>query len=448
MAYSDKFIDELINNMPSCITSFFEKNQEVLELTDYTFHEFVAETLELKYKNFNRRELLSPVAVKVMRARTDKANTLLENYYKLLELKVTNPKSPLHYISLLPDSERKKLYDDISYEDIAEQKRAEAATWKENTSSYLTEFVGISSMSKTLKSNSLRIDIAVFFWRYIDEMYGGNLSAGFVKRILADYPIISGTAFKEILEKDPDEPDTFSLVSFQQKDVSLKLKASGLIIDDLRSLDPMAITILSVIIDSITNMEEFAKTRTVKLPMSKIMNEAFDYSPSVTKYEKVENMIIYMKMVVFSYYNKQTMSEPTNISILDSYSFPMVGKFKWVEVRFSEQIANDIVGDNILSISKAQYKKLVDPNAKVICHIMKKEQIAANQDYVERTVIYDYSFFIGKIRFPSGNIKNILSLLKAALNDFVEQNVIIESYRVEGTQFHITYLPYDEEDDF
>lgn len=448
MAYSDNFINELIDNMPSCIVSFFNNNQDELELSDYTFHEYVAETLELRYKNYNRRELLSPVATKVMRARADKMNTIIDNYYKLLDLKITNPKSPLHAIPFLSAPDKKKLYGNKTYEEIIIQKKEESMEWKNNPSSYLTGFEGISSMSKTLKNNSLRVDVAVFFWKYIDERYGGNLSTGFVKRILADYPIISGTAFKERLEKDPDESDSFSLIAFQQKDVSLKLKTSGLMIDDLRALDPMAIMILSVIINSITNMEEFAKTRTVKLPMSKIMNEAFDYNPSFAMYQKVENMIIYMKVVVFSYFNKKTMPAPINISILDSYSFPMVGKHKWVVVRFSEQLTDDIVGDNILSISKTQYKKLKDPNAKIVCHVMKEEQIKANREFADRTIVYGYEFFIDKIRFSSGNMKNILSLLKDALNDFVNQNVIIESYKLEGTQFHITYLPYNEEDDY
>ena len=447
MAYSERFIEELIENMPACITTFFEKNQEILELTDYTFHEYVSETLELRYKNYNRRELLSPVAVKVMRARVDKMNSLLENYHKLLELKVTNPKSPLHYITLLPDSERNTLFNNMTYEDIISLKKEESIAWRESSSSYLTEFVGIPFLSKTLKINSLRVDIAVFFWRYIDEVYGGNLSTGFVKRILADYPIIAGNSFKEVLEQAEDGSDFFSLKSYNSEELSLTVPVKGMddyFLKDLRALDPAAIMVLSVIINSIPDMERFSKTHTVRLPLGEIVKEAFDYR-SAFLYEKVKYIIRYMHLVSYAYFDVNTMVEPYNIHIFNGISFPKVGETEWVEVVFDDKIVDDIVGNNVLSISKMQYKKLTDSNAKVICHVMKKEQITANREFVERTADYDYTFFIGKMRFPSANIKTIISILKAAFDDFINQGIIIESYKVIDNHFSITFLPYDEE---
>ena len=432
--------------MPKCIVSFFEKNQELLELNDYTFHEFVSETLELRYKNYNRRELLAPVAVKVMRARVDKMNTLMDNYYKLLELKVTNPKSPLHYISLLPDSERIMLFKDKSYEDITNLKKQESMEWRENSTSYLTDFVGIPFMSRTLKHNSLKIDIAVFFWKYICEQYGGNLSTGFVKRILADYPIIAGSSFKEVMERDPEDPNFLALKSYNSDTLSLTVPVKSMddyFLKDLRSLDPAAIMVLSVIINNISDMEKFAKTHTVRLPLGEIVKEAFDYK-STHLYEKVKYIIRYMYLVSIKYHD-ETMDVPQDIHIFNIISFPKVGSTEWVEVVFSETIANEIVGDNILSISKKQYKKLTDPNAKVICHSMKKEQVIANKDYTDRTAEYDYTFFIGKIRFPSANIKNIISILKTAFDDFIKQGLIIESYKVVDNHFNITFLPYDED---
>ncbi len=448
MAYSEHFIKEVIDNMPSSINSFFEDNKETLDLAEYSFPEYVSEVLEARYKNYTRREMLAPAGHKVVSTKREKRNFIMERYNKLLDLKISNPKHPLHYLELLPAQKKKEIFGDMGYEAILREHKQECEAWYNDSSLLLIDFIGINYLSNTIKNNSLRVDIEMFFWRYIDEQYKGNLSFGSVKRILTDVPLIAPKSFKETLEETPDEPGVFSLITAENNDVVFKLRASDLFINDLRSLDPGAIMIISVIINNITNMDEFSKTRTVRLPFARITDEICDYGASQKIIEKVEAMIAYMSIILVPYFNKETMVEPANIHIFDEYSFPKVGRVKWVEVVFSEKLAREISGGDVLSVSKKQYKKLSDPNAKIICHSMKQEQIAKNKETSDRIGVYEFSFFVGKIRFPTGNRKNNMQLLKNAFEDFKLNGVIVEDYELIDNLFRVTFLPYDEEEYF
>ena len=449
MAYSEHFIKEVIDNMPSSINSFFEDNKETLDLAEYSFPEYVSEVLEARYKNYTRREMLAPAGHKVVATKREKRNFIMERYNKLLGLKISNPKHPLHYLELLPSQKKKEIFGDMGYEAILQSHKQECEAWYNDSSSLLIDFIGINYLSNTIKNNSLRVDVEMCFWRYVDGQYNGNLSSGSVKRILANVPLIPPKSFKEKLEESPDEPDMLSLVSAENKDVVFKIRASDLFLNDLRSLDPSAIMILSVIINNITDMDEFSKTRRVKLPLARITDEVVDYGASQRIIEKVEAMITYMSLVLVPYFNEETMVEPTRIHIFDSYTPPFkVGNAKWVEVRFSEELAAEIVGEKVLSVSKKQYKKLTDPNAKIICHSMKSEQIAKNKETSDRIGTYDFSFFVGKIRFSTGNRKNNMQLLKNAFEDFKVNGVIVEDYELIDNLFYVTFLPYDEEEYF
>ncbi len=447
MAYSEQFYKEILDNMPEVIKNYFDTYVDELSLGCYSFEEFVKESIEEVFMNYSRRESLAPIAAKLLKAKRAKVSRICTLYKELFEFKPESPKNPLFFLKDMPKSDILEKYGRIiTYEEAKADAIKKCEDWK-SSKGYITSFSkGLERMSKTICVSSIKIDISLFFWDYVEKNYNGNPSSFYVKRILPDVPLIGLKSHKEDFPQPVNSvSDSFASVPLtvaSSDGVLVKINPSDFLLKNLRSLDPDCIMVLSSIINNISDMQEFCVTRTVKIPLYVIEKDTFSYN-NEHSLNKILSIITYLSLLKVEYVEKGSITSSA-ITIFDKISFPVVGDNKWVEVRFSQEVASDIVGDSVYSFPKKDYVKLSNPASKILCHSLKKEQKRVNSETIDLMAYYDYSYFVGKVRFDSSSRRENFKVIKAAFDDYINNNVMVASYNIEGVEgIHVKYLPME-----
>lgn len=444
--YSESFLQEILSNLNPSLERFFETYKKDIGLANFTWKEYVSTVLEDNFKNYRRSEQLNSVISVIARKRRNYRHNLEDRYMNLLNGDIEEAKHPFHYILNLPKKEYESLYGEKTLEDIKEDIIRECKEWKENKKYILVDFPGIDCLSKTIKFNVLELDVCFSFWDYVDATYHGNLNYRSIKRVFTNIPLISDKSFKEEFTVD-ENSNALSVIEEAGGQISLKLTTSNIFVNDLKSLDPRAIVVLSILINNITDMNEFATTRTVVVPLSSIAEEMVDYTYGKKVIKAIDQMLNYMHVVSFEYFNQLNMIFPIRIHIIEELSTYKKGDDIIYKIKFSERYAAEITGEGMLAVSRFEYRRLEDENARTLCHPLKEKQRMVCEKMVDRTEKYDYLFFADKIRFKTGNRKTNYKLITDALSDMVDKKVVVESYYIDKRDngIVITYLPIDDD---
>ena len=106
--------------------------------------------------------------------------------------------------------------------------------------------------------------------------------------------------------------------------------------------------------------------------------------------------------------------------------------------QFGEILSNAIIKKKLISITSASYDVLDNNLSRIICYAMKREQISNQETFIGE---YNYTYFQKIVRFKLKNKKKNLQLIKESLQEFVDNNIVIDSFELKNNVFIIKFLP-------
>lgn len=205
--YSRRFIEELANHINPVIIDYFNKKRNLLNFSADTVTSLIDETLMDYLDGKSSREDLIPIIAKIKKSRLQKRARWYKAYINDIDtINIDDPKHPLSNIVImaktLPVDDYYKIFGDKNLDEIIEDKKKAATLWKDDSNSLLIEFPGISSFTNKSIYNSLKNDLIISAWKYIENELAGNIDS-YLRLFpvdLVDKPLFSPSSFTLMMD--------------------------------------------------------------------------------------------------------------------------------------------------------------------------------------------------------------------------------------------------------
>lgn len=205
--YSRQFIEELSKNIDPAIIDFFNMKNNILNFPCSSIVELIDETLMNYLEGKTSREDLIPIVSKIKKSRLQKRARWYKSYITDINtLNIDDPKHPLANIfkvaRSLPIDQYTTMFGTMDTKDIIKDYQKKINDWKDNPNSLLISFPGLSSFTNKSIYNSLKNDLIISAWKYIETDLAGNIDAYmrmFPEQLL-DKPLFSPSSFTLMMD--------------------------------------------------------------------------------------------------------------------------------------------------------------------------------------------------------------------------------------------------------
>ena len=416
--YSRRFIEELEKHIDPTIIEFFEKKRNLLKFPCNSMTELIDETLMNYLEGKTSREDLIPV---------------------IETMTLDDPKHPVASIinmaRSLPIDQYVNIFGDKELDEIIEEYKERATVWKNDANSLLISFPGIASFTNNSIYNSLKNDLMINAWKYIETYLAGNIDS-----YLRMFP-------EELLEKPLFSPSSFTLMMETASNNLLK----EIITDDNgeellevtvnngkltppKSMDSNDLKLVNAFISNI-NMQEFSKEKSVVVDLNTLGKEVVDYHVGKNVLNKISNSC--RKLVEYNFSYEEEGSK-MYFNLFDNITIKEDAERPYAIAQFGEILSNAIIQKKLISITSASYDILTNNLSRIICYAMKREQIANQETKMNE---YSYTYFQKIVRFKLKNKKKNMQLIQESLQEFVENQIAIKHFELRNGIFIIQFLP-------
>jgi hypothetical protein len=438
--YSRQFIEELEKHIDPVLIEFFNKKHEIFCFPCSTMTELIDETLMDHLEGKTSREDLIPIINKIKKSRLQKRARWYKSYINDIDtISINDAKHPLaHIINMarsLPLEQYVNVFGDKDLDEIIIEYKEKATEWKNDSNSLLISFPGLSTFTNNSIFNSLKNDVIISSWKYIENDLAGNIDS-----YLRMFP-------EELLEKPLFSPSSFTLMMETASNNLLK----EIITDDEgqellevtvnngkltppKSMDTNDLKLVNAFISNI-NMQEFSREKSVVVDLNTLGKEVVDYHVGKNVINKISNSC--RKLVEYNFSYEEEGSK-MYFNLFDNIAIKEDAERPYAIAQFGEILSNAIIKKKLISISSASYDILQNNLSKIICYAMKREQIANQQT---RSNEYSYTYFQKIVRFKLKNKKKNLQLIQESLQEFVDNKIAIEKFELKNGVFIIQFLP-------
>ena len=182
-------------------------------------------------------------------------------------------------------------------------------------------------------------------------------------------------------------------------------------------------------------MQEFYKEKSVVVDLNTLGNEVVDYHVGKNVIKKISNSC--RKLVEYNFSYEEAGSK-IYFNLFDNIVIKEDVERPYAIAQFGEILSNAIIKKKLISITSASYDVLDNNLSRIICYAMKREQIANQETFIGE---YNYTYFQKIVRFKLKNKKKNLQLIKESLQEFVDNNIVIDSFELKNNVFIIKFLP-------
>jgi hypothetical protein len=216
-----------------------------------------------------------------------------------------DPKHPLaSFISLarsLRPDEYAKLYGDKELDDIIKDKKEAANEWKNDSGSLLIDFPGLYSFTNNSIYNSLKNDLIISAWKYIESELAGNIDS-YLRMYpvdLVDKPLFSPSSFTLMMETASNNL-LKEIITDDDGDELLEVTVDNGKLTPPKSMDTDDLKLVNAFISNI-NMQEFSKEKSVVVDLNTLGKEVVDYHVGKNVLNKISNSCRKLVEYNFSY---------------------------------------------------------------------------------------------------------------------------------------------------
>lgn len=438
--YSRQFIEELAKHIDPAITDFFNMKHEIFKFPAKTFTELIDETLMDYLEGKTSREDLIPIVNKIKKSRLQKRARWYKSYINDVDtISIDDPKHPLsHIINMarsLPIDQYVNMFGNMELDEIIAQYKTKATEWKDNSNSLLIEFPGLSTFTNNSIFNSLKNDLIISAWKYIEADLAGNIDSYmrmFPEQLL-NRPLFSPSSFTLMMDTASNNL-LKEIITDENGQELLEVTVNTGKLTPPKSMDSNDLKLINAFISNI-NMQEFSREKSVIVDLNTLGKEVVDYHVGKNVLNKISNSC--RKLVEYNFSYEEEGSK-MYFNLFDNIAIKEDAERPYAIAQFGEILSNAIIQKKLISITSSSYDVLQNNLSKIICYALKREQIA-NQESL--TNEYSYTYFQKIVRFKLKNKKKNLQLIQESLQEFVDNKIAIESFELKNGVFVIHFLP-------
>ena len=320
-------------------------------------------------------------------------------------------------------------------DEIIEDKKKAATLWKDDSNSLLIEFPGISSFTNKSIYNSLKNDLIISAWKYIENELAGNIDS-YLRLFpvdLVDKPLFSPSSFTLMMDTASNNLLKEIITDDDGKELLEVTVDSGKLTPP-KAMDSNDLKLVNAFISNI-NMQEFYKEKSVVVDLNTLGKEVVDYHVGKNVIKKISNSC--RKLVEYNFSYEEAGSK-IYFNLFDNIVIKEDVERPYAIAQFGEILSNAIIKKKLISITSASYDVLDNNLSRIICYAMKREQISNQETFIGE---YNYTYFQKIVRFKLKNKKKNLQLIKESLQEFVDNNIVIDSFELKNNVFIIKFLP-------
>lgn len=441
--YSRRFIEELANHIEPVIIDYFNKKRNLLNFSAENVAELIDETLMEYLDGKTSREDLVPIINKVKKSRLQKRSRWYKSYINDIDtISIDDAKHPLATVvamaKTLPVEDYTKMFGDKDLQEIIEDKKRAATEWKNDSNTLLIDFPGISSFTYNSIYNSLKNDLIISAWKYIESELAGNIDS-YLRLFpvdLVDKPLFSPSSFTLMMETASDNL-LKEIIRDEEGRELLEVTVNSGKLTPPKAMDSNDLKLVNAFISNI-NMQEFSKEKSVVVDLNTLGKEIVDYHVGKNVLKKISNSC--RKLVEYNFYYEEAGSK-IYFNLFDNIVIKEDAERPYAIAQFGEVLSNAIIKKKLISITSASYDVLDNNLSRIICYAMKCEQIANQETLMSE---YSYTYFQKIVRFKLKNKKKNLQLIQESLQEFVDNNIVIDSFELKNGVFIINFLPLSE----
>jgi hypothetical protein len=438
--YSRQFIEELAKHIDPAIIEFFNMKHDLFKFPAANVQELIDETLMDYLEGKTSREDLLPVINKIKKSRLQKRARWYASYIDDIEnLAVDDPKHPLaHIINLarsLPIDQYATMFGTMELDEIIDNYKTKASAWKDDPNSLLIMFPGLSTFTNKSIYKSLKNDLIISAWKYIESELAGNIDSYmrmFPEQLL-DKPLFSPSSFTLMMDQASNNLLKEIITDDDGKEL-LEVTVNSGKLTPPKSMDSSDLKLVNAFISNI-NMQEFSKDKSVVVDLNTLGKELVDYHVGKNVITKITNSC--RKLVEYNFYYEE---EGTKLffNLFDNITIKEDAERPYAIAQFGEILSNAIIQKKLISITSASYDVLQNNLSRIICYALKREQIANQETLMGE---YSYTYFQKIVRFKLTNKKKNMQLIQESLQEFVDNRIAIKDFELANGVFIIHFLP-------
>ncbi len=438
--YSRQFIEELSKHIDPTIADFFDVKHDLFKFPAANILELIDETLMDYLEGRTSREDLVPVINKIKKSRLQKRARWYSSYMDdINNLSIDDPKHPLANVVNMarsaPLEEYSKMFGTRDIDEIIEDYKNKASEWKDNPNSLLISFPGLSSFTNKSIYKSLKNDLIISIWKYIETELAGNIDSymRMFPEQLIDKPLFSPSSFTLMMDQASNNL-LKEIITDDEGTELLEVTVNSGRLTPPKSMDSSDLKLVNAFISSI-NMQEFSKDKSVVVDLNTLGKELVDYHVGKNVITKITNSCRKLVEYNFSYEEEGT---KLFFNLFDNITIKEDAERPYAIAQFGEILSNAIIQKKLISITSASYDVLQNNLSRIICYALKREQIANQETLMGE---YSYTYFQKIVRFKLTNKKKNMQLIQESLQEFVDNGIAIKNFELANGVFIIHFLP-------
>lgn len=265
-------------------------------------------------------------------------------------------------------------------------------------------FPGLYSFTNNSIYNSLKNDLIISAWKYIESELAGNIDS-YLRMYpvdLVDKPLFSPSSFTLMMETASNNL-LKEIITDDDGDELLEVTVDNGKLTPPKSMDTDDLKLVNAFISNI-NMQEFSKEKSVIVDLNTLGKEVVDYHVGKNVLNKISNSCRKLVEYNFSY---EAEGSKIYFNLFDNIVIKEDAERPYAIAQFGEILSNAIIQKKLISITSASYDVLDNNLSKIICYAIKREQIANQETRVNE---YSYTYFQKIVRFKLKNKRRICSL--------------------------------------
>ncbi len=438
--YSRQFIEELSKHIDPTIADFFDVKHDLFKFPAANILELIDETLMDYLEGRTSREDLVPVINKIKKSRLQKRARWYSSYMDdINNLSIDDPKHPLANVVNMarsaPLEEYSKMFGTRDIDEIIDDYKNKASEWKDNPNSLLISFPGLSSFTNKSIYKSLKNDLIISIWKYIETELAGNIDSymRMFPEQLIDKPLFSPSSFTLMMDQASNNL-LKEIITDDEGTELLEVTVNSGRLTPPKSMDSSDLKLVNAFISSI-NMQEFSKDKSVVVDLNTLGKELVDYHVGKNVITKITNSCRKLVEYNFSYEEEGT---KLFFNLFDNITIKEDAERPYAIAQFGEILSNAIIQKKLISITSASYDVLQNNLSRIICYALKREQIANQETLMGE---YSYTYFQKIVRFKLTNKKKNMQLIQESLQEFVDNGIAIKNFELANGVFIIHFLP-------
>jgi hypothetical protein len=323
----------------------------------------------------------------------------------------------------------------MELDEIVDDYKTKASAWKDDPNSLLIMFPGLSTFTNKSIYKSLKNDLIISAWKYIESELAGNIDSYmrmFPEQLL-DKPLFSPSSFTLMMDQASNNLLKEIITDDDGKEL-LEVTVNSGKLTPPKSMDSSDLKLVNAFISNI-NMQEFSKDKSVVVDLNTLGKELVDYHVGKNVITKITNSC--RKLVEYNFYYEE---EGTKLffNLFDNITIKEDAERPYAIAQFGEILSNAIIQKKLISITSASYDVLQNNLSRIICYALKREQIANQETLMGE---YSYTYFQKIVRFKLTNKKKNMQLIQESLQEFVDNRIAIKNFELANGVFIIHFLP-------